>query len=127
MPLPLNLWLDAAALGAAAILLIHVVLGGRDHHRPMQASPIPEPDKAVWSVLWHLTSALLGLMTASLWAAARGRAELAFLPLGVALSFTALFLTESLRRFGSPWALPQWTLFALLSALIGAGLYLPPR
>lgn len=122
MTLPDNWWLASASSFAMAIAFLHIVGGGRDHHDPMLRSTIREVDKGVWFVLWHFTTAALFLMAASLLASAYGQIPLAYLPLGLSIAFSVLFLFESWRRFRNWLALPQWTLFVVLSALIGGGL-----
>jgi hypothetical protein len=118
---PENFWFAAACVTSLGIALLHYFGGGRDHHRPMLDAPIKELDKGIWCVLWHFTTATLILMAASLWIAAIGQASFALFPLALSLAFTTLFFFETLRRFKRLLALPQWTLFALLSLLIVAG------
>jgi hypothetical protein len=125
MELLMNLWLLAAGLCAVLLGLVHVVPGGRELHRPMVASQWPEPAKAVWSVLWHVMTAVLLLGGAALLVAARSPDDalaLTALPLALYLVSAALFVGYGFRRLGSVLLLPQWTAFLVISGLAVVGL-----
>lgn len=106
----------------AVTALAHIFAGGAELYGPLRHSDYPALDKAVFSVLWHFVSALLLLMTLALAYLARHRNMGVFLfILLTVLAFGAVFIGYSLADLGSIWALPQWTAFAGVAALMGAG------
>ncbi len=121
----MNLWLLAAGIALLIVDLVHVFAGGREIHRPMVAAHWPDPAKAIWSVVWHLATALMLFGGLALIAAALrpDRAlELAALPLLLTASATVLFITYSLSRLGTLRILPHWIAFLLITGLGVAGL-----
>ena len=121
----MNAWLLAAGLSAFVLDIVHIFPGGRDIHRPMVAAHWPEPAKAVWSVVWHMATAMMALGGLALIAAGLNpelALALAALPVALFLSAAALFLFYARRRLGTIWALPQWVAFLGISALALVGL-----
>lgn len=91
----------------------------------MVASHWPEPAKAVWSVVWHATTAVMAFGGLALIAAGLMpdlALALAALPLALFLSAAGLFLVYGIRRLGTVWVLPQWAAFLGISALALVGL-----
>ncbi|MCU0827333.1 MAG: hypothetical protein MUE52_07980 [Tabrizicola sp.] len=121
----MNPWLLAAGVAALLLNLIHIFLGGREIHRPMVAAHWPEPAKAVWSVVWHATTAVMAFGGLALIAAAYRPDQalaLSALPITLFVSAAVLFVFYGLKRLGSLWILPQWIAFSAISALAVVGL-----
>lgn len=116
----MNFWLFAAGSAALLLDLVHVFPGGTEIHRPMVASQWPEPDKAVWSVVWHAVTAVMGLGGAALITAAflpDHALALSVLPIALFLSAAVLFIIYGLIRLGTVRVLLQWTAFLVISVL----------
>ncbi|MGL4238863.1 hypothetical protein [Tabrizicola sp.] len=121
----MNAWLLASGTAMLLLNLVHIFLGGREIHRPMVASHWPEPAKAIWSVVWHITTAMMLFGGLALVAAAF-RPELALplaaLPLALSASTAVLFVVYSLSRLGTLRILPHWIAFTVITLLGVAGL-----
>jgi len=116
----MNFWLLVSGICAILLCLVHVLPGGREFHRPMVASLLPEPAKAAWSVLWHAMSAILCFGGAGLVAAAflpNHALSLAVLPITLYLASAVLFIVYGLARLGTLRLLPQWMAFLVISVL----------
>lgn len=121
----MNAWLLAAGISAILLGLVHIFPGGREFHRPMIASSLPESAKAAWSVLWHSMSAILLFGGLALIAAAQWPEDalaLAALPLALFAATAVLFFGYGVRRIGSVIVLPQWTAFLVIAGLGVVGL-----
>jgi uncharacterized membrane protein len=121
----MNLWLLASGVALLFVDLVHVFAGGREIHRPMVGSTWPAPAKAIWSVVWHMATAVMlfgGL--ALIMAAFRpsDALELAALPLLLTASTAVLFVAYSLTRLGNLRILPHWIAFSGVTLLGVAGL-----
>ena len=107
------------------LTLVHIFPGGREIHRPMVAAHWPEPAKAIWSVVWHIVTAVLLFGGMALVAAAL-RPELALslavVPLALSASAAALFVVYGLSRLGSLLVLPHWIAFSVIALLGLVGL-----
>lgn len=123
----MNLLLLGAAFGALAICLIHVILGGREIVQPfLAAGNLPRTSKWTLYMCWHfVTITLAGMAVAYLVSAMPGGNPL---PAIFATGASALY---AITNFGMNVALglkhtshPQWTLFAPLTALGAAGLWM---
>jgi hypothetical protein len=101
----MNLWL----LASDTATLVQIFPGGREIHRPIVAAGWPEPAKAIWSVVWHITTAMMLF----------GGMALAALPLALSAASAVLFVVYGLSRLGSPRILPHWIAFSAI-ALSGA-------
>ncbi len=91
----------------------------------MVTSHWPEPAKAVWSVVWHATTAVMALGGLALIAAGLlpdQALALAALPVALFLATAVLFLVYGLKRLGTVWVLPQWVAFLGIAALAIMGL-----
>lgn len=121
----MNFWLLASGIAMLLLKLVHIFAGGREIHRPMVAARWPEPAKAIWSVVWHITTALLLFGGLALIAAAL-RPDLALalaaMPLAITASAAVLFIVYSLARLGSLRILPHWIAFSAITALGVIGL-----
>jgi hypothetical protein len=121
----MNLWLLAAGTSALLLNLVHIFLGGRKIHRPMVAAHWPEPAKAIWSVLWHAMTAVMGFGGLALVAAAflpTLALALSVLPVALFASAAGLFVIYGLKRLGTLSILPHWAAFAAIAALAVIGL-----
>ena len=90
----MNYWLLAAGIAALATFGIHVFMGGPAIEGPMLASALDPALKSVWSVVWHMVSAVLLLSAIAFsWAAARPAVSLqiATFPLAASVSFIGFF------------------------------------
>lgn len=116
----MNLWLITAGVAALLLDVVHITLGGREFHTPMLRSGAADPAKALWSVVWHATTAVMALGGLSLVAAGLipdHALALAVLPIALFLATAALFIFYGQRRLGTLTLLPQWTAFLAISAL----------
>jgi hypothetical protein len=116
----MNLWLLSAGVAALLLDLVHIFLGGRMIHRPMVAAHWPEPAKAVWSVVWHAVTAVMGVGGLALIGAAflpDQALALSVVPIALFLSAAVLFIFYGLRRLGTLRILPHWVAFLAISAL----------
>lgn len=121
----MNLWLITAGAGAILLDLVHITLGGREFHGPMLGSGLPDPAKALWSVVWHATTAVMALGGLSLIVAGLipdQALALAALPIGLFMAAAVLFILYGARRLGNLTQLPQWTAFLVISVLGVIGL-----
>lgn len=121
----MNLWLLSAGVAALLLDLVHIFPGGREIHRPMVAARWPEPAKAVWSVVWHAATAVMGLGGLALIVAAflPGHAlALSALPIALFLTVALLFIVYGLIRLGTAWVLLQWVAFLGIAAVALVGL-----
>lgn len=121
----MNPWLLASGCMMSLLTLVHIFAGGREIHRPMIGAAWPDPAKAIWSVVWHITTAVLGLGGAALVVASL-RPELALtlaaLPLALSASAAGLFMVYGLSRLGTLRILPHWIAFAAIALLGLVGL-----
>lgn len=116
----MNAWLLAAGIAALLLDLVHIFPGGREIHRPMVAAHWPEPAKAVWSVVWHATTAVMAFGGVALIAAAfvpDQALALSVLPIALFFTTAVLFIVYGLIRLGTVQVLLQWTAFMMISAL----------
>lgn len=121
--------LIAAAI-AFLTFFLHVFGGGPEFLTPALASDLTADGKALYAVLWHMVSAFMLISVASfalgVWRPDIGSgAVLAVTALNIAI--IGLFLFYGMTRLGSPWPLPQWIIFAVLSGLALWGLALHRR
>jgi len=120
METDMNAWLLAAGIAALLLDLVHIFPGGREIHRPMVAAHWPEPAKAVWSVVWHATTAVMAFGGVALIAAAfipDQALALSVLPIALFLTTAVLFIVYGLIRLGTVRVMLQWTAFMMISAL----------
>jgi hypothetical protein len=119
----LNYWHLAAAMSCAAMLGMHVFVGGPQLNAPIQNSGLPDGIRAVSEVAWHSVTAAFALMAAAL-------AYLAAVPnKGIAKYIVAqlcllsmLFVSYSISRFGNVTTMYLWPFFLIIAAIIGMGL-----
>lgn len=115
--MPRLMWLASALM--ALTTAVHVLAGTPEIMGPIQNADLPPVAKSTAMVVWHMISLLLGVMTLALaYLARRPNAALALFILALQLSFAALFMFYTLSTFGALFALPQWTVFALVAVLI---------
>jgi len=115
-----NLWLITAGVAALLLDVVHITLGGREFHARMLRSSAADAAKALWSVVWHATTAVMALGGLSLVAAGMFPDQafaLAALPIAIFLTTAALFIFYGQSRLGTLTILPQWTAFLAISAL----------
>ena len=121
----MNLWLLGSGVALLLLTLVHIFPGGREIHRPMVGSQWPEPEKAVWSAVWHITTAVM-LFGGLALAVAAFHPDLALslsaVPLAVSGSATLLFVAYGQSRLGSLRILPQWIPFSVITLLGAVGL-----
>lgn len=123
----MNPFLTGAAIGALAIGLVHVILGGRHIVRPLLADThLPRMSKWTLYMCWHfVTITLVGMALAYLIAARPdGDRSLALFATGAAalyaLTNIGMNVVLGLRHSRHP----QWMMFAPLAALGAAGLWI---
>lgn len=110
----------AAAIFAGLTCLIHLVLGGRDAARPLlNSKDLQTAPKLTNYYCWHIVTIVLALMSAGYaYLSQTYETGLAWGLLLMSVLFTGLSLGLIVKFRVSPFALPQWILFAVLS-LIG--------
>jgi len=121
----MNAWLLASGIAALLLDLVHIFPGGREIHRPMVASTLPEPIKVIWSSVWHAVTAFLAIGGAALIAAAflpDQAVALTVVPIALFLCFAGLFVIFGLSRLGSLFVLPHWVAFLGIAMLGLVGL-----
>jgi hypothetical protein len=121
----MNTWLLMSGIAALLLDLVHIFPGGKEIHRPMVASKLPEPVKVIWSAVWHAVTAFLAIGGAALIAAAflpDHALALSVVPITLFLAFAGLFITYGLSRLGSLLVLPHWAAFLGISVLGLVGL-----
>lgn len=100
---------------------VHAWLGGREILRPTLAAPLHPIVRATQEVAWHVITwhfAVLGLaLLVSAWLVPGAAPATAAITGVSALGYALMFLVLGLRRFGDPWHMPQWVLFAPLAAI----------
>jgi hypothetical protein len=123
----MNLLLIIAAVGALAICLVHVILGGRHIVRPLLADTnLPRMSKWTLYMCWHfVTITLAGMALAFLLAGQPGGNR------ALAVFATGAAVLYALTNIGMNIALglrhsrhPQWMMFAPLAALGAMGLWI---
>lgn len=108
----------AAAVLLFATVLIHVFAGGPEIHQTIRHSAMPAEVRAVGSVIWHVTTWVLILMTvATAWLVRDDNRALEAMVVALHLGFAVLFIGFGLFLLGSPWPMPQWTLFLGIAVL----------
>lgn len=109
-----------AAFGLSVLTFcIHTFLGGADYHAVV-LNVIETPLlSALTSVLWHAaTFGIVMFAATALWMAWHPNRALALTMAALQLGWAGLFIYYDLTRLGSLWAMPQWTIFLILPALI---------
>lgn len=110
--------LGSAAFVMAATFLAHIFLGGADINAVVQTSDLPAEVRATSAVVWHMITALIGFfVVATLSLIRHANRGLAISVICLEAIFALIFIGVSIAAFSSPLALPQWTAFALASAL----------
>lgn len=120
----MNSWWIAAAVMSFATCLMHVLLGGREIVQPLLAArDLARIPRLTAYYCWHMVTIVLLAMAAALgWAAAHPNLPLVVLTFALALAFMLLSLALVAAFRVRPWYLPQWSLFAAISAAIALGL-----
>ncbi|MHA6299821.1 hypothetical protein [Devosia sp. CAU 1758] len=120
----LSYWFIAAAFANLATAAIHVFAGTPEIMDPVLAADLPIAVQAVVDVLWHhITGMLVMAAFACLWAArqAAWRVPVFALVGGQYGLISILFLGLGFHWFASPWPMPQWILFTVMTAMMGLG------
>ncbi|WP_309667385.1 hypothetical protein [Tabrizicola sp.] len=121
----MNFWLLTSGIAMLLLSLVHIFLGGREIHLPMVKANWPDPAKAIWSVVWHITTAMMIFGGLALVAAA-ARPDLALalaaLPLVLSASAAILFVVYSLTRLRTLRILPHWIAFSAITLVGTIGL-----
>jgi len=119
----MNLWFVSAGLLSLITALIHVFLGGPEIHDVVQGSDLSLMSRSVSAVVWHFVTALLIINGALMILAAFVHKLVPAVLLSVVqyVAFGAIFIAYDIARYGDLLAMPQWTLFGLISlcALVG--------
>lgn len=113
----------AAAFLFALTAVIHVFVGGPEVIGPLRQARIDPVAAAVLMVVWHMVTLLLCAAALALahltW---HRNVAMAVLLTGLMAGTAVIFIAFGLSRLGSLWPMPQWSVFALLAALIALGL-----
>jgi Protein of unknown function (DUF2867) len=116
-------WCFFAAFLSLSTAALHVIGGGPEFHQPALESALSQNWKAAFSTIWHEVTAMLMLNGLALIFAglALRKNQLALgLIMSLNVAFAALFFGYGVARLGTPFALPQWTLFLAISACVFA-------
>lgn len=120
----MSVLLFTASAASFAICGLHVVGGGAEIHRPIQASALAVPLRAISAVLWHaVTVVLLVMGVGSAWLGLHPEPGLAVTLMAICVGWSGLFLWYGRRMLNGVMALPQWILFLPLAVLIGWGMW----
>ena len=119
-----HIWAGAMFVGAAAI---HAFMGGPEINAPIQSSALDPVVRSVAAVVWHVITALaLVLAGALFWVARHPNPTVLWIIHGINASFVAIFLWVGVAQLGSVWPMPQWTIFAAISAVMFWGMRAQP-
>ncbi|WP_299424975.1 hypothetical protein [uncultured Shimia sp.] len=119
----MNKWMLTAAGLLFLTTGVHVFLGGPEIHVPIQESELHPAVRAVGAVVWHaVTVMLLVFGAACAWLARNSNAPLAWLMIATQIGFAGLFIGYGMTLLGNLTVMPQWIIFALISAIIGIGI-----
>ena len=117
----MNYWFVTAAVMMGLTVLLHVFGGGPEIHVPIQASELSDYLRAISAVLWHAVTVILLVFTLGyVWAVAVGRTAAASVVVLMALAqvgFAGVFLFYGFAILGSPWPMPQWVIFLVITAV----------
>ena len=115
-------------MSLAAILMaftwgLHAFVGGPEINAPLRGGDLSAELRSTFTVVWHFVSVHLFVTALALtWLVFQRNAALYWVVFSQLWGFVALFLLNSWIDFGSIWALPQWTLFALIGLSMLGGL-----
>ena len=120
----MNKWIFSAGVLSLFTCVVHVFGGGPEVHVPVLNSTLSIELKAIISVLWHWTTAVLIINgVALIWAAKRAEQQkVVTILVGMQyVAFAGMFMFYSLYLLGSAMSMPQWTLFLaiVLVSMIG--------
>ena len=122
----MNIWLFAAGVAVALIVLIHVFLGGRETARPtLAAGELASLVRYTNYYCWHLVTLSLTLVSAGfLYSALPARPPEPAAAATLFVAGAAILNIGINLRFGLKTAQhPQWILFLPVAAMGGAGLW----
>ncbi len=115
-----------AGILSLATAALHVFGGGPEFHDPMLKSSADVPLKAMFSILWHVATAMFVFNGAALFLVSRS--ALTARPIGILIfaqftAFAILFLWYGYTYLGSIWPLSQWLIFVIINVVIAFGLF----
>lgn len=116
----MNTPLVAASALSALTCAVHVFYGELRIHRPLLKSNASRLVRAMGSVVWHATTAMMLLNAIALAYASTDGANSGPMVVLIAAQYLAasgLFIAYGLSRFGSLFVLPHWVVFLTISAL----------
>ena len=112
------LWSAAALMGLTTGA--HLFAGTPEIMGPILQADLHPVIKTTAMVVWHVATLLLALMTFGIaYLAKRRNAALSLFIILIQLSFAGLFLWYNITVFSGLFALPQWTVFLVVLALMG--------
>jgi Protein of unknown function (DUF2867) len=114
-------WCFVAAAISGLTALLHVFGGGPEFHQPALSSDLPMPWKVAFSTIWHEVTAMLllnGVFLAFAGLAIRKNLLVLWLTFTLNAAFAVLFFSYGILRLGTPWVLPQWSIFVAISACL---------
>ena len=99
---------------------VHLFAGAPEIMGPILQANLHPVIKATAMVVWHLATLFLALMTFGIANLTKSRnAALSLFIILIQLSFAGLFLWYNITLFSGLFALPQWTIFLIVPALMG--------
>lgn len=121
----MNWWITTSGMFSLVTAAIHVFMGGPEVNAPVQSSDALAPEvRATMAVVWHAITAILvlsGYVKIYAGYSGRMRSTVVFIAAQY-IALTVLFMALGFSRFGSLWALPQWSLFVVILGCLGMGL-----
>ena len=109
----------AASLLMGLATVLHFFLGGAEIYDPLRSSSQDMLVISVLSVVWHVVSVQLALMTFALYHLARHPNQSLFLfLLATQIGFVVLFLGYGAIDMQSLLPMPQWSIFLTIALLM---------
>lgn len=121
----MNRWIFSSSILSFVTAAVHVFAGGPEVHDPLLTADLPIILKTYISVIWHATTAILVINSIALLTAAFRpdlRMAITCIVIGQYVAYAALFVGYGLGYLGSLLATPQWSAFALISAVALIGM-----
>ena len=113
----------------AAVLMglttgLHLFGGTSEIMNPILNADIHPVIKGTSMVVWHAITAILALMAVGIFYLARHKNDaLAYFIIAIQLAFAGLFIFYNASMLDALFAMPQWTIFLGIAAVMGVSLY----
>lgn len=121
----MNRWIFFSSILSFVTAVVHVFAGGPEVHDTLLTADLPILLKTYVSVIWHATTTILVIDSIALLTAAFRsdlRKAIIWIVVGQYVAYAILFVGYGLGYLGSLLTTPQWSAFALISALALIGM-----